>query len=200
MISGATYDIGCNWKLAVEAFLELYHFKTVHPQTVAKMLRSDDTAIMLHSDGHSSLYMSYRNLSNDTDADMMQYRMDDIPPIKGLLSWCTEANASSLIFPNLIFNVEETGFPLLQFWPVSPDTTRYDEYWFGVDWGRCGPCACRKSHPCWSALREGRLAAVARPGTAEGIRIVRSPHQPRERTRSANAWSAHCAENRSTGY
>src|SRR6185436_16389700 len=45
----------CNWKIMAEGFLEVYHAKTIHPQTVAGALRPGGAAISLIKNGHSRM-------------------------------------------------------------------------------------------------------------------------------------------------
>ena len=33
-----SYQVECNWKLTMDAFLEVYHIKGIHPKTVAPSL------------------------------------------------------------------------------------------------------------------------------------------------------------------
>src|SRR2546421_1533157 len=47
--------LGCNWKVAVEAFLEVYHLRTVHPKTLAPYLDGKASAVALFPHGHSRM-------------------------------------------------------------------------------------------------------------------------------------------------
>ncbi|HVW34208.1 MAG TPA: aromatic ring-hydroxylating dioxygenase subunit alpha, partial [Acidimicrobiia bacterium] len=48
-------SLACNWKVAIEAFLEVYHLRTVHPKTLAPYLDGKASAIALFPHGHSRM-------------------------------------------------------------------------------------------------------------------------------------------------
>jgi len=53
--SGQQYIINANWKLLAEAFLEVYHARTIHPKTVGPSLDTRGTVITLYDHGHQSM-------------------------------------------------------------------------------------------------------------------------------------------------
>ena len=48
-------ELGCNWKILAEAFLEVYHARTIHPKTVGPSLDTRGTVITLYDHGHQSM-------------------------------------------------------------------------------------------------------------------------------------------------
>jgi phenylpropionate dioxygenase-like ring-hydroxylating dioxygenase large terminal subunit len=54
-VQHSSIHLNCNWKAGVDAFLESYHVKTVHPQTVSQMLNVDGTVMTLLDNGHSRM-------------------------------------------------------------------------------------------------------------------------------------------------
>ncbi|MEL7029613.1 MAG: aromatic ring-hydroxylating dioxygenase subunit alpha, partial [Pseudomonadota bacterium] len=50
-----TYDINCNVKVLLDAFLEVYHLKSIHQRTVDRFLDHAGTTITLWPKGHSRM-------------------------------------------------------------------------------------------------------------------------------------------------
>jgi len=120
----------CNWKVAVDAFLEVYHLKHIHPKTVNRLLDHEGTAIGLYPRGHSRMASPVRPESLATYggggpmADIES--AGEIPRI---------SNLAYNAFPNLVIPLDVVGFPFLIFFPVDIRTTRMEVLWQGPDWG-----------------------------------------------------------------
>ena len=147
LLRRSAHDIPCNWKVAVEAFLEVYHLKTVHPTTVAQLLNGRASAIQLHPHGHSTIYTPYNRAVLEASSDSMNW-FGDLPKLPRIPEWLEAVNASALIFPNLVVPLESTGFPFLLFFPTSHNQTRFEIAWYAVDWGDDLPAA-------WPARLDG---------------------------------------------
>ena len=135
----------CNWKIMAEGFLEVYHAKTIHPNSVAQSLRPAGAAISLIKNGHTRMHTPL------TERAMNRGREDraDLPRIPNLQSVFDTHNPAYGIFPNLISPLDATGFPLLQFWPEAHDRTRLERVWLA-------PAeSVEPRHPTWDL----RLAA-----------------------------------------
>ena len=52
-----------------------------------------------------------------------------LPVIEGLSELYDITNPAYSLFPNLIVPFDKVGFPVLQFWPQSADTTRLERIW-----------------------------------------------------------------------
>lgn len=111
------YKIKCNWKAAYDAFLEAYHVKSIHPETVAQLLDTKGTAIGLYEGGHTRMVMPKRfNTEGGTwGTDAANY---DIPSVPKLFR---ENNAAFGIFPNFVSPFDSGGFPFIMFWPDGKD-------------------------------------------------------------------------------
>src|SRR6476469_6836646 len=48
VIDAKSVELACNWKLLAEAFLEVYHARTIHPKTVGPSLDTRGTVITLY--------------------------------------------------------------------------------------------------------------------------------------------------------
>ena len=55
MIDEKSVKLDCNWKILAEAFLEVYHARTIHPKTVGPSLDTRGTVITLFDHGHQNM-------------------------------------------------------------------------------------------------------------------------------------------------
>jgi phenylpropionate dioxygenase-like ring-hydroxylating dioxygenase large terminal subunit len=117
----------CNWKIMAEGFLEVYHAKTIHPTTVAGVLRPAGAAISLVANGHTRMYTPYSEAVMASGRDSHR----GLPAIDGLGELFDTHNPAYGIFPNMISPLDKVGFPLLQFWPEAVDRTRLERIWLG---------------------------------------------------------------------
>jgi phenylpropionate dioxygenase-like ring-hydroxylating dioxygenase large terminal subunit len=110
-----TYDLKCNWKTAMEAFLEAYHVDTTHPQTVAPFL--DSRGVTFEMWGYSSLMV----LPNHRNVEFPYSTSISTDPRHEL----TRASSMNFdVFPNLHIPLTEFSFPLMVFWPTGINTCR----------------------------------------------------------------------------
>jgi len=111
--------VSCNWKIAVDAFLESYHVRTIHPQTVSRLLDHRGAAMALFPHGHS------RMVTPKWEAAVARQRVAGTPlaEIPGLDPVFAETNPAYSLFPNLVTPLDTVGFPFICFWPVDADTT-----------------------------------------------------------------------------
>lgn len=136
LVTRTSWDLACNWKIAVEAFLELYHIKTVHAQSASHVLEPEGGVMMLHPHGHSSMFSPFQAYLRSGDSQAMElFFPSDVPRITVESDVYSAANASFHVFPNLVTPIDVSGFPILVFWPTAPDRTRFDMVWYGLDWG-----------------------------------------------------------------
>jgi choline monooxygenase len=129
LVDSRGYDVGCNVKVLLDAFLEVYHLKSIHQQTVDRFLDYRGTTITLWPGGHSR--MTTPNRRPDW-VDPGTVGMPDIPT-------CTEIprfnNVSYHIFPNIVMPPAATGMPMLVFWPRTASTMRIECHWFSPPYG-----------------------------------------------------------------
>jgi phenylpropionate dioxygenase-like ring-hydroxylating dioxygenase large terminal subunit len=111
--------VPCNWKIAADAFLETYHVRTIHPQTVSELLDHRGAAMGLFPHGHS------RMVTPKWPAAVERQRAAGSPlaEIPGLDPLFAETNPAYSLFPNLITPLDTVGFPFICFWPVDGETT-----------------------------------------------------------------------------
>lgn len=126
-IDSQSFEIACNVKVLIDAFLETYHLKSIHPQTVDRFLDSRGTFIQLFPHGHSTMTTPHR------DEDWRDPGAAGMPEIPGAEEIFTHQNPSYHLFPNFVTPPSATGIPILTFWPKTTRTMTVDVHWFGPD-------------------------------------------------------------------
>jgi phenylpropionate dioxygenase-like ring-hydroxylating dioxygenase large terminal subunit len=129
VIAKSHADLGCNWKILAEGFLEVYHARTVHPTTVAPTLDTRGTVISLFDHGHQNMLSPVRPGTRNDDREKLSM-LRHVPPL-----FKEPIQPAHGIFPNIISPLDARGFPFLVFWPTSIATTRLEIVWFAADWG-----------------------------------------------------------------
>ncbi len=130
-----SYELTCNWKLTMDAFLEVYHIKGIHPKTVGPALDETGAVMGLLPNGHTR--MTCPTTMGEEDKINRGYADDDtsLPPIP-MGEIAANYHVSHNIFPNIITPVSEGARQFLMFWPTTKDRTRVDVVHFGLDWGK----------------------------------------------------------------
>lgn len=123
-------ELECNWKIVAEAFLEVYHARTIHPKTVGPSLDTRGTVITLYDHGHQSMVSPVNRGARGDNRELL-------PVFEGATNLFLGGDVQPAygFFPNLITPFDARGFPFLVFWPLSIDRTRLDITWFAADWG-----------------------------------------------------------------
>ncbi|MGH0031902.1 MAG: aromatic ring-hydroxylating oxygenase subunit alpha [Myxococcota bacterium] len=122
--------VPANWKVVADAFLETYHVKTIHPESVARLLDHRGAAMGLFRHGHSRMVTPKweRSVLREGEGGL------PLPWIPGLDPLFSDTNPAYSLFPNLITPLDTIGFPFILFWPVDAETT-------DVEWTFYGPPA-----------------------------------------------------------
>lgn len=129
MVDKKSVHIRCNWKVLAEGFLEVYHAKTIHQQTVAKALDGRGAVMRLYPNGHQSMVTPLR------EEAMSRPDRAGLPVFEGATELFFTTNPAFGLFPHLITPLDARGFPFLVFWPEAIDRTKLDIVWFAPDWG-----------------------------------------------------------------
>ena len=131
-VHSASYEVACNVKVLMDAFLEVYHLKSIHTDTVDRFLDHRGTDIVLWPNGHSLMITPNRR---EGWVDPGTVGMPEFPSVTELPG---TYNLSYNLYPNLVTPVAPTGMPFLVFWPAGPNTMTIDCHWFAPDWGDRG--------------------------------------------------------------
>ena len=141
-----SYHVKCNVKVLLDAFLEVYHLKSIHQQTVDRFLDHRGTTITLWPYGHSLMVTPNRRPDWVDPGTRGMVRLDTASEITA------RHNPSYHLYPNLVTPVADSGIPFILFWPCGPREMEIEVVWFSPDWGG-GPL-----HPLW----ETRIANFER--------------------------------------
>ncbi len=125
----AEYEIKCNVKVLLDAFLETYHLKSIHQQTVDRFLDHLGTTIELWPRGHSRMTTPNRR------PEWKDPGVAGLPEIETVGEIARDNNVSYHIYPNIVVPPAPTGLPFIVFWPKSANTMTLECVWFSPDWG-----------------------------------------------------------------
>ena len=131
------YDLRCNVKVLLDAFLEVYHLKSIHQNTVDRFLDHRGTSIALYRNGHSLMVTPNRR------PDWVDPGTKGMPRVDTATVISARNNPSFNFYPNLVVPVDPAGCPFLLFWPTGDDTMRIECHWFAPDYDPANP------HPLW---------------------------------------------------
>lgn len=134
VVQHSTMHLKCNWKAGVDAFLESYHVKTIHKDTVSQMLNVDGTVMTLIDNGHSRMVMP-RKVSESQHKNVNFNAHAGAPDVQGMHTTFAANSYVFHVFPNMIIPLEKSGFPILRFWPRGTDECDLEVIFLGPDWG-----------------------------------------------------------------
>ena len=126
------YEINCNVKVLLDAFLETYHLKSIHQNTVDRFLDHLGTFIELWPKGHSRMTTPNRR------PEWQDPGVAGLPEIDTVGEIARDNNVSYNIYPNIVCPPAPTGMPFIVFWPKTLNTMTLECIWFSPDWGE-GP-------------------------------------------------------------
>ena len=129
LVAQEAREVRCNVKVLLDAFLEVYHLKSIHQSTVDRFLDHRGTTIALYRRGHSLMVTPNRRPDWVDPGTVGMRRIETATVIS------SRNNASFNFFPNLVVPVDPSGCPFLLFWPTSDTTMRIECHWFAPDWG-----------------------------------------------------------------
>lgn len=119
--------VHANWKICVDAFLETYHVRTIHPASVSKLLDHRGAAMGLFENGHSRMVTPKWEEAIERERNHVM----PLPVIPGLDPIFSDTNAAYSVFPNLITPLDTIGFPFIRFWPIDEQTTDAEWTFYG---------------------------------------------------------------------
>ena len=122
------HRLDCNWKLVVDAFLEVYHVRTVHPDNAALLYDDRSLTVTMLPDGHSRLTVDKHDMFRDMPMVSDEYDNPSVP-----LLW-RQTSTSYGIFPNLVAPMDTGAFTFLCMWPTGVDTTELELRWYAPAW------------------------------------------------------------------
>ncbi|WP_436795079.1 aromatic ring-hydroxylating oxygenase subunit alpha [Actinospongicola halichondriae] len=127
------HHIECNWKLLVDAFVEVYHIRTVHPDNAALLYDDRRTTVAMLPNGHSRLTVAKKEEMIPFVAPSPEA---DNPSVGAL--W-RETSTSFGIFPNIVAPMDTGAFAWICMWPDGQRATDLELVWFAPAWGEGEP-------------------------------------------------------------
>ncbi|MEM7280849.1 MAG: aromatic ring-hydroxylating dioxygenase subunit alpha [Pseudomonadota bacterium] len=134
-VATSSFEIDCNVKVLLDAFMESYHLKSIHQKTVDRFLDHRGTHIELYPGGNMLMVTPQR------DPEWQDPGARDMPMIETATEVQKEHNPSYHFFPNLVAPVSASGIPFLTFWPKDEQSMIIDSHWFAPSEA--------KDHPNW---------------------------------------------------
>ncbi len=128
LVGTQTHDLTCNWKLMVDAFLEVYHVRTVHPDNAALLYDDQSATVTMLPHGHSRLTVEKREELRDLPMVSPEYDNSAVGTL-----W-RQTSTSYGIFPNLVVPMDTGAFTWLCMWPVAVDRTELELRWYAPAW------------------------------------------------------------------
>ena len=122
------HELACNWKLMVDAFLEVYHVRTVHPDNAALLYNDQSVTVTMLPNGHSRLNVEKHDAFRDFPMVSEEYDNPAVP-----LLW-RQTSTSFGVFPNLVVPMDTGAFTFLCMWPTSDTTTELELRWYAPAW------------------------------------------------------------------
>ena len=129
LVDKTAIKVGCNVKVLLDAFLEVYHLKSIHQNTVDRFLDHRGSVITLYDKGHSRMVTPFKRKG------WLDPGVAGLPLIEDVDPWFGDTNLSLNIFPNIVSPLAPAGMPFLCFWPLDMRTMLIEVHWFGVPWG-----------------------------------------------------------------
>lgn len=167
-----SFDLNCNWKVAMEANMEVYHVPFIHPDTVAPLVDSKRNFNTLYPHGHARMLAPPPPQTNREHV-----RAIDSPPewqqidtVGELGRTCTQ---SYTLFPNWVSPLSSYFIPPLVFWPTSLTTTRLELVTMALDWGD-GPAPDLWTVPDATQRNGRQMSPIILEDTQFGEAIQRS--------------------------
>lgn len=136
-----SYEVACNVKVLIDAFLEVYHLKSIHEATVDRFLDHRGMTLSLWKNGHSRMVTPNRRPDWKDPGTIGMPRIDSVTEIP------RDNNVSYHLYPNFVMPPSDSGIPMLQFWPTSHVSCRVVSTWLAPDYDPDNP------HPNWDARK-----------------------------------------------
>jgi phenylpropionate dioxygenase-like ring-hydroxylating dioxygenase large terminal subunit len=168
LVSRRSFDLECNWKVAMEANTEVYHVKGIHPATVAPMLDDRRNVNSFYSNGHGRMVAPNKIIIEEREDDN-RGGFPLIDTVGEIGKTCTQSYG---VFPNWVSPLSHRVIPPLLFWPTSINTTRFEVWTMCADWGE-GPMPEGYKN-MWTSDDDADLSQVLQEDTQFGPWIQRS--------------------------
>ena len=131
LASRKIFDLDCNWKVAMEANTEVYHVRSVHPNTIAPILDDRRNVNTFYVNGHGRMIAPTPQGKSSLGAVPVPSKMPEIPTAGEIARTCTQ---SYNLFPNWVSPLSQFAIPPLLFWPNGIDKCRLETWTMAPQW------------------------------------------------------------------
>ncbi|MFT4069154.1 aromatic ring-hydroxylating oxygenase subunit alpha [Paraburkholderia sp.] len=131
LVDRKAYHIKSNVKVVLEAFLEVYHIKSIHADTVDRFLDHRGTVINLWPNGHSQMITPRRA----ERADWVDPGTIGLPLMESADEIVKTTTMQTFFYPNMAMAWADAGSPAMVFWPTGVNTSICEVLWFAPSWG-----------------------------------------------------------------
>ena len=129
-----SFELKCNWKVAMEANMEVYHVPFIHAETVAPLVDSTRNFNSFYPNGHARMLAPAPRQTNREHVRAVD-SMTNWRQIEGVGELGRTCTQSYTLFPNWVSPLSNYFVPPLLFWPTSLGTTRLELITMAPDWG-----------------------------------------------------------------
>ena len=129
----------CNWKLVVEAFMEAYHIRVLHRDSIYPYFLDAQAGWDMYGP-HQRMIVARRRCESEAEA-----WFDDRRRVRDLWTY------SNLVFPNMLVIAHPDYVSAISLWPLAPDRTR---------WSHAMLIPKAKSSPDWTPHWEKTIALL----------------------------------------
>lgn len=169
LVSRRSFDLQCNWKVAMEANTEVYHVRGIHPSTIAPMLDDRRNVNSFYPNGHGRMVAPNKVMLEEREDDRTLF--PEIESVGEIARTCTQSYG---VFPNWVSPLSHRALPPLLFWPTSINTTRFEVWTMCRDWGG-GPMPEGYKN-MWTSPDDTELSQVLQEDTRFGP-LIQQSHQ-----------------------
>lgn len=159
-----SFELKCNWKVAMEANMEVYHVPFIHAETVAPLVDSRRNFNTFYPNGHARMLAPPPRQTNREHVRAVD-SMPNWRQIETVGELGRTTTQSYTLFPNWVSPLSNYFVPPLLFWPTSLNTTWIELITMAADWGD-GP-----GPDLWTVLDE------TKPGGRDMHRIIQEDTQ-----------------------
>jgi phenylpropionate dioxygenase-like ring-hydroxylating dioxygenase large terminal subunit len=159
------FDLNCNWKIAMEANTEVYHVRSIHPNTVAPILDDRRNVNTLYPNGHGRMVAPTPQSKAALDILPVLPDIAQVDTVGEIGRTCTQSYG---LFPNWVSPLSQYAIPPILFWPSGIDKCRMETWTMAPAWKE----GLRPDF--WTERNGAELCTVLKEDTQFGEKIQKS--------------------------
>ncbi|MFK8050941.1 MAG: aromatic ring-hydroxylating dioxygenase subunit alpha [Halioglobus sp.] len=126
-----SFELDCNWKIAMEANTEVYHVPSIHRETVAPILDDRRNVNTLYPNGHGRMIAPTPAGKSSLAALEVSTDIAQIDTVGEIARTCTQSYG---IFPNWVMPLSQFAIPPIMFWPNGINKCRMETWTMAPPW------------------------------------------------------------------